>query len=223
MFLTTFLGWIAGVNRDKRGAHFGLGAFNLVRTSAYRECGGHEALRLTVLDDIRLGLLLHRDGRRTRAFLGADDVECHWGTTLHELMRVMEKNYFAALDYRVEVVVAGGFAISLMLMIIIVGLLGGTSLGLFAAFSPLMLILPAIVIARRMSWPVRYALGVPAMFPVFFYAMFRSAFITLRQGGIRLARYILSAVGIARWQCEPAATVIPGLGGSQVEVVVLAS
>jgi glycosyltransferase involved in cell wall biosynthesis len=185
MFLTSFLSWIAGVNRDKRGAHFGLGAFNLVRALAYRECGGHEALRLTVLDDIRLGLLLNRCGKRTRAFLGANDVECHWGTTLHELMRVMEKNYFAALDYRVEVVVAGGFMVTLMLIVIVVGLIGGTPLGLFAAFSSLALILPAIVIARRMSWPVRCALGVPAMFPVFLYAMLRSAFITLRHGGIR--------------------------------------
>ena len=57
-FLITLANWISGVNRDLPRAHLGIGAFNLVRASAYRECGGYEALRLTVLDDVRLGLLL---------------------------------------------------------------------------------------------------------------------------------------------------------------------
>jgi glycosyltransferase involved in cell wall biosynthesis len=57
--LTRLAGRIAGVNRDHSGAHLGLGAFNLVRAAAYADCGGYEALRLTVLDDVMLGLLLH--------------------------------------------------------------------------------------------------------------------------------------------------------------------
>jgi hypothetical protein len=77
-----------------------LGAFNFVRLAAYRECGGYEALRLTVLDDVKLGLLLRRAGKRTRAFIGGDDVECHWGATAPDMVKVMEKNYFAALEYR---------------------------------------------------------------------------------------------------------------------------
>jgi cellulose synthase/poly-beta-1,6-N-acetylglucosamine synthase-like glycosyltransferase len=185
MFLISFLGWIAGVNRNRRGAYFGLGAFNLVRASAYRECGGHEALRLTILDDVRLGLLLSRCGKRTRAFLGAEDVECHWGKGLPEMIRVMEKNYFAALDYRLEVVLAGGTMVILMLFVLLLGLVSGTPLGIIAALSPLGLILPALVLARRMSWPLRYAFGVPSMIPVFLYAVFRSTFVTLQQGGIR--------------------------------------
>src|SRR5437762_8983591 len=93
--------WISGVNRDRPERYLGLGAFNLVRQPAYRECGGYEALRLTVLDDVKLGLLLRRAGKRTRAFLGADDVECHWGTSVWSMIMIMEKNYFATLEYRV--------------------------------------------------------------------------------------------------------------------------
>jgi hypothetical protein len=33
----------------------------------YEQCGGYEALRLTVLDDVKLGLLVRRAGGRTRA------------------------------------------------------------------------------------------------------------------------------------------------------------
>src|SRR5439155_17802351 len=72
-FLMTLADWISGVNRDRPKRYLGLGAFNLVRVAAYRECGGYEALRLTVLDDVKLGLLLRRAGKRTRAFIGGND------------------------------------------------------------------------------------------------------------------------------------------------------
>ena len=49
----------------------GIGAFNLVRAPAYRACGGYETLRLTVVDDIKLGLLLQPRRKDERArFLG---------------------------------------------------------------------------------------------------------------------------------------------------------
>src|SRR6185436_19347390 len=92
-FLLSLADWFAGVNRDRPKRYLGMGAFNLVRASAYRACGGYEALRLTVLDDVRLGLLLRRAGKRTRGFIGGDDTECHWGTTVREMVQVMEKKY----------------------------------------------------------------------------------------------------------------------------------
>src|SRR5262245_31517011 len=58
MFLLSFANWFSGVNRERPKSYLGLGAFNLVRASAYRACGGYEALRLTVLDDVKLGLIL---------------------------------------------------------------------------------------------------------------------------------------------------------------------
>ena len=93
LFLTSLLNWFSGVNRDRPKSYLGVGAFNLVRAAAYRQCGGYEALRLTVVDDVKFGLLLRRAGRRTRAFLGMDDVECHWGRTVRSMIQVLEKNY----------------------------------------------------------------------------------------------------------------------------------
>jgi cellulose synthase/poly-beta-1,6-N-acetylglucosamine synthase-like glycosyltransferase len=37
---------VLGANRDQKNAFVGIGAFNLVRTDAYRDVGGHEPLRL---------------------------------------------------------------------------------------------------------------------------------------------------------------------------------
>lgn len=185
MFLISLANWFSGVNRDRPGAFLGIGAFNLVRKSAYRQCGGYEALRLTVVDDVKLGLLLRRAGRRTRAFIGGDDLECHWGTTAWGTVKIMEKNYFAALDYRTGLVLAAGAYAMLVLCVLLFGLITGTGAGVIAAVSPLSLILPAAILARRLGWSWTPAILVPFMFPLLFYSVLNSTFVTLRQGGIR--------------------------------------
>jgi cellulose synthase/poly-beta-1,6-N-acetylglucosamine synthase-like glycosyltransferase len=185
LFLTSLLNWFSGVNRDRPKAYLGIGAFNLVRASAYRQCGGYEALRLTVVDDIKLGLLLRRAGKRTRAFLGVDDVECHWGTTVGSMIKIMEKNYFAVTDFRLWLVLAGSLAAILVFCAVVIGPMTGTAVGLAAGLSPFSLVLPAGILARRLGWSWPCAVCMPLMFPVFLYALFNSTFVTLRQGGIR--------------------------------------
>jgi len=185
LFLTSLLNWFSGVNRDRPKAYLGIGAFNLVRAAAYRQCGGYEALRLTVVDDLKLGLLLRRAGKRTRAFLGVADVECHWGTTVGGMIKIMEKNYFAVTDFRLWLVLAGSLAALLVFCTLVIGLATGSAAGLTAGLSPLSLILPAGILARRLGWSWHGAVCVPFMFPVFFYALLNSTLKTLRQGGIR--------------------------------------
>jgi hypothetical protein len=184
-FLISLANWISGVNRDRPRVYFGLGAFNLVRASAYRQCGGYEALRMTVLDDVKLGLLLRRAGKRTRAFIGGDDVECHWGNTVADMIGVMEKNYFAAMDFRSEKAIAASLAGILFLSAAVVGPFTGTLAGLFAGLAPFLFILPAWRFAQKLSWPSRAAVVTPFIFPVLLYAMVNSVFVTLRQGGVR--------------------------------------
>jgi len=183
--LTRLAGWMSRVNRDRTGAHFGMGAFNLVRASAYRECGGYEALRLTIVDDVKLGLLLHRAGKRTRAFIGGDDTECHWGTTVPGMIAIMEKNYFAAVDFRLAPVVAMGLIGALMFGAAIAGPWSGRAAGMAAGLAPWSLILPAAVFARRLGWPFGSAAMAPLLYPVLVYAVVNSAVVTLRQRGVR--------------------------------------
>jgi cellulose synthase/poly-beta-1,6-N-acetylglucosamine synthase-like glycosyltransferase len=183
-FLLSAANWISAVNRDRPGAHLGVGAFNLVRRSAYLECGGHEALRMTVVDDVKLGLLLSRAKKRTRAFIGGDDAECHWGTTVPNMIKIMEKNYFAVIDYRLSLVLA------LMAAAIVVGgvMAWGPFSGNIAGWAPglawMTLAFPAAVLARRLRWPLYAAVAAPLLLPMLIYAMANSAWVTLRQGGI---------------------------------------
>jgi cellulose synthase/poly-beta-1,6-N-acetylglucosamine synthase-like glycosyltransferase len=184
-FLGSLSNWISGVNRDRPGAHLGIGAFNLVRASAYHACGGYEALRLTIVDDIKLGLLLHRAGRRTRAFLGGADVECHWGITVPSMIRIMEKNYFAAVDFRLAPVIAGATVFTLICGTSVIGLWTSTAAGIAAGLAPWSLALPAAVFARRLQWSPASAAVTPLLYPLLFFALVNSAVVTLRQGGVR--------------------------------------
>lgn len=185
LFLTSIVSWFSGVNRNRPKSYIGCGAFNLVRATTYRQCGGYEALRLTVLDDVKLGVLLARAGKRTRAFLGGDDVECHWGTTVWSMVKLLEKNDFAAVDFRLGMALAIILTGILYVAIIVLGLMSGTAAGLAAALSPLTLILPAGILARRTGWPWPCAIFLPFVVPVFPYAMLNSVWVTLRRGGVR--------------------------------------
>jgi cellulose synthase/poly-beta-1,6-N-acetylglucosamine synthase-like glycosyltransferase len=185
LFLIGIAGWISGVNRDRPGSFIGIGAFNLVRAAAYRASGGYEALRLTVVDDVKLGLLLRRAGFRTRAFLGATDVECYWGASAWSMVHVMEKNHFAVFDYRTALVLFGSVSVLLVMCIQFIGLLTGSLAGIIAAIAPLLIILPGAVLARRIGWSFLPAFFAPFMTPLFLYSVLNSTYRALRDGGIR--------------------------------------
>jgi glycosyltransferase involved in cell wall biosynthesis len=199
LFLISLANWFSGVNRDRPKSHLGIGAFNLVRATAYCQCGGYEALRLTVVDDVKLGLLLRRAGKRTRAFLGGDDAECHWGATAWGMVKILEKNYFAAVDYRFGLVLAGSLFVIFLFCVLAFGLVSGTVAGLAAALSPLSLILPAGVLTRRLGWSWAGAACVPFIFPLFLYAVLNSTFVTLRQGGVRWRGTFYSLETLRAW------------------------
>jgi glycosyltransferase involved in cell wall biosynthesis len=185
MFLLSIAKWFSGVNRDRPKSHLGIGAFNLVRAAAYHDCGGYEALRLTVLDDVKLGLLLRRAGKRTRAFLGADDVEAYWGKNVGSLIKIMEKNYFAALEFNTLLAVCIIAFLTLLISIVVLGVASRTLPGISTALSLLLLSIPAGILARRIGWSPGFALGAPFIVPIFIYALLNSTAHTFREGGIR--------------------------------------
>jgi Glycosyl transferase family 2 len=98
-FLLFTRAWQAGDPR--RSASIGVGAFNLVRRAHYRAAGGHHAIRMRPDDDLRLGRLLKRHGARAGVRLGPGSVEVDWYGSFGELVRGLEKNAFAGLDYSV--------------------------------------------------------------------------------------------------------------------------
>jgi hypothetical protein len=100
-FMMWFLLWLRPWKaRDPlSSAYVGIGAFNLVRTTAYRAIGGHSRIRLRPDDDLMLGKLLKTAGHRQIVAAGAGALSVEWYRTLGELARGFRKNAFAGLQY----------------------------------------------------------------------------------------------------------------------------
>ncbi|MEK7674214.1 MAG: glycosyltransferase family 2 protein [Verrucomicrobiota bacterium] len=183
-FLLTLSNWLSGVNRDRPGAYLGMGAFNLVRAAAYHACGGYETLRLTVLDDVKLGLLLCRAGKRTRGFVGGDDTACHWTTDVWGMIKIMEKNYFAALDYHLPTALGATVLGGLFCIGAVIGPCMGSLTGIAAGLGLCSICVPAGLLAARLHWSPAVALLVPFVFPVLIFSVLNSTLVTVRQGGV---------------------------------------
>jgi chlorobactene glucosyltransferase len=86
------------LNRDSfRLAAAGGGSGNLVSRSAYEAAGGHEALRNSVIDDVRLATLVRRAGRRARAATPLDGGRVRQYRGVREIVEGFTKNAAYAL------------------------------------------------------------------------------------------------------------------------------
>jgi len=80
--------------RDARSRAFmGIGAFNLVRRAALDETEGFEWLRMEVGDDVGLGLVMKRAGKRSEVASAFGLVGLQWQTSLGRMARNAEKGY----------------------------------------------------------------------------------------------------------------------------------
>ena len=94
----------------KSPRHIGIGAFNLVRAEAYRAIGGHRPLAMRPDDDMKLGKLIKKHGFRQETLLGDGLITVEWYSSMGELVRGLEKNSFAGLEYNLPAVVAAGIS-----------------------------------------------------------------------------------------------------------------
>jgi glycosyltransferase involved in cell wall biosynthesis len=172
------------VNRDHPRSFIGIGAFNLIRRARYDAIGGHAALRMEVVDDMKLGALVRRSGGRTRVYVGDDDVQCDWARDVRQVVKALEKNSFASAGYRASLVVAS----TLLLAALYAGgllapLAGGPGLPAAAGFWSLAL--AGVRQARLHRYRAAAGALVPLMLPFAWIVLWNSMLVTLRQGGIR--------------------------------------
>jgi cellulose synthase/poly-beta-1,6-N-acetylglucosamine synthase-like glycosyltransferase len=80
--------------------HMGVGAFNLIRRSAYQAVGTYEALRMEVLDDMKLGKVVKNAGFAQRNVFGADLISIRWAHGARGVVENLTKNFFAVLSFQ---------------------------------------------------------------------------------------------------------------------------
>ena len=86
--------------------HVGVGAFNLIKKSVYKQIGTHKAIALRPDDDLKLGKMVVIKGFKQGVLFGNDLIRVKWYGNLREIIRGFEKNAFAVLDYNLFLVLS---------------------------------------------------------------------------------------------------------------------
>jgi glycosyltransferase involved in cell wall biosynthesis len=97
-FVALWGAYLANDPKSKRGV--GIGAFNLVRKSAYERIGTMRALSLRPDDDIRLGRRLRGFGFRQRVLNGNELLSVEWYPSLAAAISGLEKSMYSSMEYR---------------------------------------------------------------------------------------------------------------------------
>ncbi|MGC2728380.1 MAG: glycosyltransferase family 2 protein [Candidatus Sulfotelmatobacter sp.] len=88
------------VANPKSKDHMGVGAFNLIRRSTYEAVGSYEALRMEVLDDMKLGKVVKNAGFAQRNVFGEDLISIRWARGARGVVENLTKNFFAVLSFQ---------------------------------------------------------------------------------------------------------------------------
>ncbi|HMD31210.1 MAG TPA: glycosyltransferase family 2 protein [Candidatus Acidoferrales bacterium] len=80
-------------------AYAGVGAFQLLRRSAYEAVGTHRRLALEVVDDMKLGKIVKDGGYVSCVALPGDLLGLRWYSGAANIIRGTEKNFFAAAGF----------------------------------------------------------------------------------------------------------------------------
>jgi len=165
--------------------HMGIGAFNMMRRSAYEKVGTYERLRFEVLDDMKMGKVIKKAGLAQRNVFGDDLISIYWAKGMMGVINNMTKNFFAVLSYQwLRALVS-----SIALFVLNLGPFLGVALAhgwqrlpyavaLFAMF-----LIYAGMSTRSSILPYYFILH-PVSTVMFSYAILRSTFLTMRQGGV---------------------------------------
>ena len=166
--------------------HVGIGAFNLVKTSSYRQAGGHEPIRMRPDDDMKLAKLLKKTGGRQELVFGRDLISVEWYPTIREVVVGLEKNAFSGVEYSTPRLALATISVLTIFVWPFIGILAttGTTRLLNLAIATMILGSVAIMAGRSGAGPFYYALFFPIGTLLFLYIMVRAGVKTLRNGGI---------------------------------------
>jgi glycosyltransferase involved in cell wall biosynthesis len=166
-------------------SYAGVGAFQMLRRSIYEASGTHRRLAMEVIDDMKLGKLVKMAGFRSGIAIAQKYVSVEWHVGLGNLVRGVEKNFFAAAQFRVSTAAAQILALLVMNVLPFAGLfLGHGWIQAFAAVSVLIATCFHLGVDVVMRVSPLYCLTMPLGAIIVSYMILRSTIITLRQGGI---------------------------------------
>lgn len=173
------------VSNPNSWTYVGVGAFQLLRRSAYERAGTHRRLAMEVVDDMKLGKMVKQAGFRSSVGLAQQAVAIRWHAGLRNLVHGVTKNFFAALGYNVALVLLAAIAmLSLNVAPFIALFTGHGWIRIFAAIAVAIAIGFHVGVDIVMRVSPLYAFTHPIGALLFCYMLLRSTAVTLWRGGV---------------------------------------
>jgi glycosyltransferase involved in cell wall biosynthesis len=174
--------------------HMGVGAFNLVRRSAYESVGTYERLRMEVVDDMKLGKVIKNAGFRQRVVFGDDLIAIRWARGARGVINNLTKNFFAVMSFQTWRSLGSCLGMAILNLLPFVGVLiaPGWERAPYAIALASMFCLYSGIWRQGEIHPWYFFLH-PVSSTLFIYIMLRSTFVTLWNNGVewRGTRYPL--------------------------------
>jgi len=165
--------------------HMGVGAFNLVRRSAYEAVGTYEALRFEVVDDMKIGKVIKNAGFRQRVAFGDDLIEIRWARGARGVVNNLTKNFFAVMSFqtwRALLACFGMIFLNILPFFSVLTAPGWSRIPYGVALASMFFLYAGIW--RQGEIHPWYFFLHPVSTTLFIYTMLRSTFLTLWNGGV---------------------------------------
>jgi glycosyltransferase involved in cell wall biosynthesis len=174
--------------------HMGVGAFNLIRQSVYEAVGTYKALRMEVVDDMKLGKVVKNAGYAQRNVFGGDLISIRWANGAMGVVNNLTKNFFAILSFQWPRTLLSAFGLAFLNLMPFLGVWlaqGWARLPYVVALGSMFSIY--LGMSLRSGVPAYYFLLHPVSAALFIYTLLRSMFHALWNDGIiwRGTRYPL--------------------------------
>lgn len=163
----------------------GVGAFNLIRRTAYQSLGTYEALRMEVIDDLKLGESVKQHGFIQDCVRGPGLVSVRWAQGAFGVVRNLQKNLFSLLRFRWTLALLAAIAATIYHIGPWFGLIlapGIAKLGF--AIAALAIVLLYASVAGQFGVSAWFVLTQPLAALMFVFSLFNSAVSAYLHGGV---------------------------------------
>jgi len=184
------LGFLMGIRPWKVSdpgsrVYAGVGAFQLMRRSAYEKIGTHRRLAMEVVDDMKLGKLVKEAGIASGLATAGDAVSVHWHAGIGNMILGTTKNFFATTGFRIGVAALQILGLVLAFIFPVAAL--PFTHGWARWFDLIAIVLPVMAmggVCREFGISLFYALTYPVGALIFIWMLAHSTIVTLWKGGI---------------------------------------
>lgn len=166
-------------------ASAGMGAFNLVKRTAYETAGTHLRFALHPNDDLKLGEYIKSSGSRQEVLYGDEQIRYEWYPGLNAFINGLMKNAFSSVNYSFfKAVIHSVGALLFFVLPVPVLLLSGLPQQQFLAAVILLSQLALYLLKPALHAKWWYVLVIPFAAAVICFIMLKSAILTIWQKGI---------------------------------------